>query len=468
LNLDLFDDRPGGDGPEPSPEAETPEAEAAEPSPDALDPTLQTEAPRAEGSGAAPEVGGEERPDPEGPTVWSVTEVNRAVRALLERTIPAVWVRGEVANWTRARSGHRYFTLKDEDSQIDCVLWRSNAHRLPTDPEEGMKVRAYGSVTLYEARGRYQLVVERVMGEEGEGLWRLAFEKLKRALEEEGLLAPERKRSLPSFPERIGVVTSTTGAALRDIVSVVERRAPWTRIVVRGSRVQGDGAAEEIARAIGDLARWGEVDVIIAGRGGGSIEDLWAFNEEVVARAIAACPVPVVSAVGHEVDVTIADLVADRRAPTPSAGAEAVVPDRAGLQEIVEGMRPRLVRGLRGALELRGRAVTEAKERLERSLLALVEPRRRRVEAAREALGRAVRRVIEGRRHRLSGVAGRVEALSPLSTLQRGYAVPLSDEGTVLRRVEEFSPGLPFRLRVVDGRVGCRVRPEEAKGGPDA
>jgi exodeoxyribonuclease VII large subunit len=251
------------------------------------------------------------------PKVWSVYQVNRAVRGLLEDSVEPLWVGGEIGGWTRSRAGHRYFTLKDDRAQLRAVMFARDAEALPTDPDEGTKVRGFGDLTLYEARGEYQFVVRRLEAEGADGLWRIAFEKLRSRLEAEGLLAAARKRPLPAYPSCIGVVTSPTGAAFRDIVSVLRRRAPWTRLVLRGAKVQGEGAAVEIARALDDLARSGLPDVIIVGRGGGSVEDLWAFNEEPVARAIAACPVPVVSAVGHEVDVTISDLVADLRAPPP-------------------------------------------------------------------------------------------------------------------------------------------------------
>ncbi|MDX1567277.1 MAG: exodeoxyribonuclease VII large subunit [Longimicrobiales bacterium] len=393
--------------------------------------------------------------DPE-PRIWTVSEINRAVRTLLEETIPAVWVGGEVSNWTRARSGHRYFSLKDDNAQIDCVMWRHAAERLPTDPEEGTAVRAYGTLTLYEARGRYQLVVQKLEGEGAEGLWRIAFEKLRKKLEAEGLLAPERKREIPRFPETVGVVTSATGAALHDILTVIRRRAPWVRVLVRGTRVQGEGAAEEIAAALRTLTSHGRVDVVIVGRGGGSIEDLWAFNEEPVARAIVDCPVPVISAVGHEVDVTISDLVADLRAPTPSAAGEAAVPDTDALLETLRGIRPRLVRSLRGMVERRWQRADESHARLGRAAERYLAPRREKVSRGRDRLAREIRAVIEGKRHRLGALAGRVEALSPLSTLQRGYAVPRAD-GRVLRRTSDFQEGDRFVLHVVDGEIESRV-----------
>lgn len=407
----------------------------------------------------------------ESPTVWTVSQVNRAVRNLLEGTLQPLWVSGEVGGWTRHRSGHCYFTLKDEGAQLRCVMFRSDAARLPTDPEEGMEVRAHGQLTLYEARGDYQLVARKLEADGAEGLWRLAFEKLRKKLAAEGLLAPERKRPLPRFPECVGVVTSPTGAALRDVLTVIRRRAPWTRVLVRGCRVQGEGSAQEIAAALRVLGGSGQVQVIIVGRGGGSIEDLWAFNEEPVARAIAACPVPVISAVGHEVDVTIADLVADHRCPTPSAAGEAVVQDRRTLLDRIGTLPLRLARGLRGAVARRGERIGDAALRMERALRALLEPRRRSANEAERRLQGAVEQLLERRTSRLGALAGKVEALSPLSTLRRGYAVPLGDGGRVLRSVGEFEAGREFTLRVVDGRVACRAEaaePDEREEGDGA
>ncbi|MFW6200179.1 MAG: exodeoxyribonuclease VII large subunit [Gemmatimonadota bacterium] len=411
--------------------------------------------------------------------VWTVSELTRALRALLEDQLPELRVEGEVANWTRARSGHCYFTLKDEEAQIRCVMWRGDARRLPMDPEEGMSLRVVGRVTLYEVRGDLQLQVREVQAGDGEGLWRLAFERLRRKLQEEGLLAPERKRPIPAFPGTVGVVTSPTGAAIRDILTVLRRRAPWTRVLVRGTRVQGEEAAEEVAAAVRLLGGTAGVDVLIVGRGGGSIEDLWAFNEEPVARAIAECPVPVISAVGHETDVTISDLVADLRAPTPSAAAEAAVQDGSTLLEALESIRSRLARGLERQTDRRRHRLETLARRLDVAMRRILEPRRallerwgerlapaflrrlegdgRRVHDAGEALGRAVRGLILERRQRLARTAGRVEALSPLSTLKRGYAVPVGPGGRVLRRTEDFRAHPEFRLRVVDGKIRCEA-----------
>ena len=377
---------------------------------------------RAEAEAEAPEGG------------WTPSTLNSAARHLIEGTFPPLWVSGEVSNFTRARSGHCYFSLRDRDAQIRCVMWRDEARRLPTQPAEGMEVRVLGRLTIYEGRGEFQLSVSELEAK-GEGLFKLAIDRLRVKLETEGLTAPHRKRPIPPHPACVGVVTSSAGAALRDVISVIRRRAPWTRIVLSAARVQGEGAAEEIAAAIRRIGAAGCADVLIVGRGGGSIEDLWAFNEEVVARAIAASPVPVISAVGHETDFTIADLVADLRAPTPSAAAEAAVPDAVALRRELSELRERMARCTR-------ESVDSQRETLFGVRLDL-----------RDAHGRLVRR----RREQMASLASRLNALSPLSTLARGFAVPLDPAGRVLRRTADFAPGEPFRLRVVDGTVQARV-----------
>jgi exodeoxyribonuclease VII large subunit len=392
------------------------------------------------------------------PRVWSVTQVNRAVRVLLEDTIESLRISGEVANWTRARSGHCYFTLKDEQAQLRCVMFKTEAASLPGDPEEGTTVRALGGLTLYEARGEYQLVVQRLEAEGAEGLWRQAFERLRSKLEAEGLLAPERKRALPRFPEAVGVVTSLAGAALADILTVIRRRAPWTRVIVRGARVQGEGSAEEVAEAIRALGGSGLVDVLIVGRGGGSLEDLWAFNEEVVARAIVACPVPVISAVGHEVDVTISDLVADVRAPTPSAGAETAVKDGDGLGDALGISRTRMSGALRAIASRRREVLGLRLSQLRHSGVGLVRPRREAVDRAGDRMESAIRGLATFKRARLTEVAGKMDVLSPLATLRRGYALPQDADGRILRSVEAFKEGDRFALRVSDGSVPCEVQ----------
>ena len=393
------------------------------------------------------------------PKVWSVSQVNRAVRGLLEESVEPLWVGGEISGWTRSRAGHCYFTLKDERAQLRAVMFSREAQLLPTDPDEGMEVRVFGDLTLYEARGEYQLVVRRLEAEGVEGLWRIAFEKLRAKLEAEGLLAAQRKRPLPSYPGCVGVVTSSTGAAFRDIVSVVRRRAPWARLVLRGSRVQGEGAALAIASAIEALAASGIPDVIIVGRGGGSVEDLWAFNEEPVARAIAASPIPIVSAVGHEVDVTISDLVADLRAPTPSAAAEAVVPDSVSITRLLRRTPERLGQGLRRAGERRRRSITDVLALLTRAMQRRLDPAKQALDLGIARLERRARRLTVERRSRLATLAGRLEALSPLATLARGYSVARTPNGDLLSAVADFEVGLHFDLRVSDGTV-----PAEALG----
>jgi exodeoxyribonuclease VII large subunit len=369
-----------------------------------------------------------------GASEWTVSSVNAAMREMVEAVFPPLWVVGEVTNFTRARSGHCYFTLRDESSQLRCVMWRDEARRLPTAPAEGMEVRVLGRLSLYEPRGEYQLVASTLEGR-GDGLWKLALERLRVKLEAEGLTAPDRKRPLPRCPAAIGVVTSPTGAVLHDIANVVRRRAPWTRIVLSGCRVQGEGAAEEIAAAIRLLGRAACVDVLIIGRGGGSVEDLWAFNEEVVARAIAESPIPTISAVGHETDVTIADLVADLRAPTPSAAAEAAVPDG----------------------QATAREVARLSERLTGSMTASLEAHRADAAALRARLGGAVDRRVASARDRVARGAEQLGALSPLLAFNRGFALPIGSDGRVLRRTGSFPAGSEFDLLVHDGVVPCRV-----------
>lgn len=375
---------------------------------------------------------------------YTVSAVNALARRVMEAGLPPLWVHGEISGWKRHRpTGHCYFTLKDTGAQMRAVMFRIDAQRLPTDPDEGMQVRALGTVTLYEKRGEYQFVVRELEGRGAGGLWKLAFERLRARLEAEGLLDPARKRPLPAHPRVVGVVTSPVGAALHDILEVIRARAPWTQVRVSPARVQGEGAARDVARAIRRFYRRGAADVVIVGRGGGSAEDLWAFNEEPVARAIAGCPIPVISAVGHEVDVTIADLVADARAPTPSAAAERAVPDGAALRRELDGMRLRLAAALRRTTDHRRAAVNGGREWLE--------------EAARGGLRRRV--------DRLTGLGHRLDALSPLGALGRGFAVPLRADGSILRRAQEFEPGQSVRLRVVDGTV--RLRTEGVEGGDE-
>src|SRR5437899_4650329 len=319
--------------------------------------------------------------------VFTVSELTRNIRGTLETKFGAVWVQGEISNYKLHPSGHQYFTLKDQRAQISCVIWRDTMAPLQKPLADGSQVQVYGTVTVFEARGQYQLNVQ-ILQPRGVGLFQAKFEALKRKLEAEGLFAAERKRPLPKFPRRIGIVTSPSGAAIRDMVNVLRRRAPWLQILINPVRVQGTGAAQEIAVAIRELAQMtvaqlcklrpqvenlphGEqpaLDLIVVTRGGGSIEDLWEFNEEIVARAIFHSPVPIVSAVGHEIDFTICDFVADLRAPTPSAAAELIVPDIMDLQRRIDGCTRALARQLLNRVRDAQQRLDHARETLQRCL----------------------------------------------------------------------------------------------------
>ncbi len=368
------------------------------------------------------------------PQVWSVSQVNALARELLEGSVPPLWVAGEVSGFKRYPAGHCFFTLKDKRSQLSCVMWRQEARALPAEPPEGMEVRAFGYPSVYERAGRFQFVV-RELSARGEGLWRVAFERIRKKLETEGLLDPARKQPLPPFPSCVGVVTSTEGAAIRDIVSVIRRRARWVDILVYPARVQGEEAPASITRAIAGACKAGRADVLIVGRGGGSAEDLWSFNQESVARAIAESPIPVISAVGHEADVTIADLVSDSRAATPSAAAELAVPD---------------------AERLRGE-LSSAADRMANALRNGVARGRRRIERLEERIVEAVASGIEKRRLKVQSLRQRLQALGPVAVLRRGYALALDEDGRILRGIAGFSPGEAFTLRLLDGRVKGRT-----------
>ena len=368
------------------------------------------------------------------PQVWSVSQVNALARELLEGSVPPLWVAGEVSGFKRYPAGHCFFTLKDKRSQISCVMWRQEARALPAEPPEGMEVRAFGYPSVYERAGRFQFVV-RELSARGEGLWRVAFERIRKKLEADGLLDPARKRPLPPFPSCVGVVTSSEGAAIRDIVSVIRRRARWVDILVYPARVQGEEAAASITRAIAAACKAGRADVLIVGRGGGSAEDLWSFNQESVARAIAESTIPVISAVGHEVDVTIADLVADSRAATPSAAAELAVPDAERLRVELSSAADRMVTALRNGV---GRG-------------------KRRIERMEERIVEAVASVVERRRLTVNSLRQRLLALGPMAVLRRGYALALDEDGRILRSVAGFRPGEGFTLRLQDGRVKGRT-----------
>jgi exodeoxyribonuclease VII large subunit len=362
----------------------------------------------------------------------SVSELTAQVKILVERQFQEVWVEGEVSNFRRHSSGHWYFTLKDEGAMLRCASFRMQNRLIRFTPEDGLTVRAHGRISLYEARGEYQLLVE-YLEPVGVGALQLAFEQMKSRLASEGMFDMERKRPLPLLPRCVGVVTSPTGAAIRDILRVIKRRNESASVKIAPARVQGEGAGAEIAEAIALLNRCEDVDVIIIGRGGGSAEDLWAFNEEAVARAIFDSRVPVVSAVGHETDFTIADFVADLRASTPSAAAEIVSLARDEIQAQLRGLNDAMESAVRYRLIER------------RGALALLS----------ERLKSAGRSRVEGGSERLSVQAARLDALSPLAVLGRGYAIAFDSEGRIVKRSADVSRGSRLRVRLGEGEVEC-------------
>jgi len=390
----------------------------------------------------------------------TVSELTQIIKGTLERELEPFWVVGEISNFRIPPSGHLYFTLKDDKSQISAVMFRRQGQGLGFQPENGMEVFCFGRVSVYPVRGDLQLYVES-MEPKGRGALYLAFEQLKKRLAEEGLFAVERKRPLPFLPASIGLVTSLQGAALRDMLRIIGDRFPDRRIVIRPVKVQGDGAAAEIAGAVADLGRSGEVEVMIVGRGGGSLEDLWAFNEEVVARAIFAAGVPVISAVGHEIDFTIADFVADHRAPTPTAAAEMVVPRKADLMERVEEMRGRLLREIHGRLDQEREAWAGLARRL-------ADPRRRlqenqmRLDELSLALGRRFQDHLGRLKNRLTQGVGRLSSLSPLAVLERGYSIAHKmPEGLIIKDSAPLKIGDLLRITFARGKSLCRVEEKE-------
>lgn len=441
----------------------------------------------------------------------SVSALAAAIRSLVEAEIGSVWVEGEVSNLRRQSSGHIYFTLKDEGAQIACVMFRmaslSGGGRLLAD---GARIQLLGELSVYESRGQLQLIV-RLVQPRGLGALQARFEALKAKLSAEGLFDTARKISIPRYPSRVGIVTSPTGAALQDMLNVFERRAPYLRLLIHPVRVQGEGAAAEIARAIQEFDRWAlagpprsRVDLIVVARGGGSLEDLWEFNEEVVARAVAACRLPIVSAVGHEIDFTICDFAADLRAPTPSAAAELVAPDAAELRERLSGRRERLQRRLRSWVEeararlefLRRGELARAPQRrladerqrldalaeqLQRNALRGLEARRASLAAraallqpqtlraavagarlsvanASQRLQAALRQRLAAERARLAQAQGMLRVLGPQATLERGYSITLDTQGAPVTSVAQAKPGSIVKTRVADGEFESEVK----------
>lgn len=392
------------------------------------------------------------------PNVISVTDVARRIKMLLDHSpeLNDVWVKGEISNLRCPSSGHRYFTLKDEQSRMRCVLFRGRGQRLTFEPEDGLTVIVRGSISVYEAAGDMQLYVDEMLPA-GQGALHLAFQQLKERLQKEGLF--DRKRPLPFFPKRVGVITSQTGAAVQDMLSVLQRRNPTVDVLLIPAAVQGEAAPASICRAFEFARSQHNLDVILFGRGGGALEELWAFNEESVARAIYNSPVPTISAVGHETDYTIADFVADCRAPTPSVAAELAVPEWRVLKEAVADLRRRSAEALT-------RRLHHLQQRL--NLLsgsaALTQPDYRiqqacqRVDDLMEQAEQRLLAILEERRNRFGIAAGKLESLSPLATLSRGYAICSREaSGEVLHRADSVTPGEHLRVRLAHGHIRCRV-----------
>jgi exodeoxyribonuclease VII large subunit len=412
--------------------------------------------------------------------VYTPSELNHEARLHIEAGFGHVWVEGEISNLSRPSSGHLYFSLKDDKAQVSCALFRSNARALSFLPENGMQVRVHGRVSLYEARGNYQLIADSML-QSGEGLLKAKFEELKKQLAGEGLFDDLHKKPLPAYPKRIAVVTSPSGAALRDILNVLQRRWPLAAVRVYGVPVQGVDAAPAIADALRAANRHAWAELIVTGRGGGSLEDLWAFNEEVVARAIFESKLPVVSAVGHEIDFSISDFVADLRAPTPSAAAELISPDQASLRQTMHALRDRLKRhylhqlhnlaqkldhlGHRLAQQHPGQRLKQHRKilaqthhRLRLAGARIVPERQRRLsDLLHHRMLPTAKRIVPERRRQFLDLTRTLEALSPLPTLARGYALVTDESGSAVTSVEDVKPRQKLRTQFSDGQVVSTV-----------
>ena len=389
----------------------------------------------------------------------SVTALNLYIRDLLDsqRLLTNVGVRGELSNYKIYPSGHHYFTLKDSESSLKCVMFKSSASRLRFRPENGMGVTVWGRVSVYPRDGAYQLYAAQIMPE-GTGDLQIAFEQLKAKLEGEGLFDPAHKKPLPNFPSRIAIITSSAGAAVHDMIRILGKRWPMTKILLLPVRVQGAEAPAEIAGAIRYANEFDVADLIITGRGGGSIEDLWAFNDERVARAIYASRLPVISAVGHEPDVTISDYVADRRASTPSNAAEIAVPDCREIAEILAGFELRASQSMRKQINtLRERLDACMQRRVLTDPMTLVDNRRMELDRSRERLASAEEKILAVKRRCFVASTAKLEAMSPLKVLTRGYVIADNEKGNTIRSAEQLHSGDKITLRLSDGRASCLV-----------
>lgn len=392
------------------------------------------------------------------PKIATVSQINGYVKKILDHNIILnnVWIKGEISNFKHHYSGHLYITLKDEGGVLKAVMFRSSAQTLNFEPSDGMKVLARGRISVYEAGGSYQLYIEEMIPD-GVGELYIAYEQLKKQLAEEGLFDETHKKPIPQFPKRVGVVTASTGAAVRDIINVITRRYPMAEIVIYPAQVQGTGAAQSVVRAIEYFNATKEVDTLIVGRGGGSIEDLWAFNEEITARAIFASEIPIISAVGHETDFTIADFVADLRAPTPSAAAEIAVPSMIELRNRINIDQNRISQNVVGRIEssrllLKRLKMKTPKDRIDDYNLKL--------DSLLKSMENSLKMKTMTLKRQFAEQTAKLDALSPLQTLSRGYSIPTTEDGTVIRSAEEMKKGMEFTLRLKDGSRECIVKGE--------
>lgn len=406
------------------------------------------------------------------PPIFTVSQLNRVVRDLLEAGLPALWLEGEISNFTHHRNGHMYFTLKDESAEIEAVMFASQNALLQFTPADGQKVIAFGQITLYERKGRYQITVYE-MRPAGIGKLQLEFERLKERLQTEGLFDARFKQPIPRFPERIGIVTSPEGAALRDILKILRERYPIVEVLLFPAKVQGEGASAEIAEAIRAANHYAlkrePIDTLIVTRGGGSLEDLWAFNEEPVARAIFESSIPIISAVGHEVDITIADLVADVRAPTPTAAAQIAVPDKRELIEFAQSVRERSQQLISGRID--GYLLRIEMLRRSRGLhrpIQLLREHQQSLDHASELLLRTMQQRLTRHQERWHSLVQRLESVNPVSVLRRGFAVVESEAGQLVRSVEQVRVGERVKIRLHQGKLLSRIEAKEADHGEES
>lgn len=390
--------------------------------------------------------------------IVTVTEITREIKKMFRESFATQWIEGELSGYKRHGSGHHYFTLKDAGAQLGCAMWKSSASRLTFRPEDGMKVQAWGQLDVYEPQGRYQLIVAQ-MRPAGIGELQKAFEALKLKLQREGLFDPARKRSLPPYPQRIGIVTSESGAALQDMKNIAARRWPAADLILSPVHVQGAGAAEEIAAAINRFSAQGEVDVIVAGRGGGSLEDLWAFNEEIVAYAIFNSSIPVVSAVGHEVDFTIADFVADLRAPTPSAAMELILPDRREVARLVLDSQSRIMRHVKDLLRYNRSELNKLSSHWAlREPVNVIRTASQRTDDLQSRLYSAYSRMLRDKLATLRRIQELLSAYHPQAVLDRGYAVVRDSSGRILRSASAAAPSSQIDITLSRGGIIADVK----------